>query len=99
MFADMNDAYLSEDIVTAETPLFVADVTTPVRFNLEEHGIKLLGKTKANIMGFYNPIPSFKREHDYPVLCIVFKRPRTAPNTIHVEYFNDNQDVIIDIQP
>lgn len=76
----------------------MVDVTTPVRFNIEEHGIKLLGKTKAHVMGFFNPIPPFKREHDYPVLCIVYKKPSENANVIHVKYYNDNEDVNIPIE-
>ena len=94
----MNEAYLDEDIVTIQTPLYIADVTSSVRFNIEDHGLKLQGKTKANIMGFYNPIPPFKREHDYPVLCLVYKKPREDNSKIYVTYYNDNEDVSIPIE-
>lgn len=97
-FPDLNSAYLEEDIVTSETPLFIADVTTSVRFNLDEKGIKLMGKTKANIMGFFNPIPTFKREHEYPVLCVVYKRPSIDNETSIVDYYKDNDNVSIEIE-
>lgn len=54
-------------------PYGVCDVTIPLRFSLEANGLTLEKmKTKENIIGFYNPIPPFKIEHDYPVLCILY---------------------------
>ena len=61
--------------VVANNPYGVVDVTIPLRFMLDTsteslHIEKM--KTKQNIMGFYNPIPPFKKEYDHPVLCIVY---------------------------
>ena len=54
-------------------PEFVSDVTVFLRFILEEKGLHVKCKTTKNdIMGFFNPIPPFMKEHDYPYLCIVY---------------------------
>lgn len=48
-------------------PDFIADVTIFARFALDEKGLLLKCKsTKTDIMGFFNPIPPFMREHAYP---------------------------------
>jgi hypothetical protein len=39
--SDPNELYLEEDIVTIDTPIFISDVTTPVRFNMDENGLTL----------------------------------------------------------
>ena len=45
-------------------PFGIADVTIPLRFCLDETGLKIVRmKTKSNIIGFYNPIPPFQEEH------------------------------------
>jgi hypothetical protein len=55
-------------------------------------------KTKENIMGFFNPMPAFMKEHDTPVLCIVYKKPQEQGETIFISYFKDDEDVDINIQ-
>lgn len=81
--------------MTSQVPNFIVDVTTPVRFNLDDAGLKLMGKTKSSIMGFYNPIPEFMTEHDHPVLCIIYKKSTGNDQVLHVKYFNDSEDVFI----
>ncbi len=83
-------------------PFQICDVTVAVRFATEpESGLHLQpGKTKENILGFYNPIPAFMPEHEHPVLCIVYKRPLLEGNdSVHVEYFADHEEVKLPINP
>ena len=75
--------------------MLTVDVTTPVRFAMDDTGLKLQGKTKSNVMGFYNPIPDFMQEHDHPTLCIIYKRPLLNPDHVYVTYYRDNEDVSI----
>lgn len=61
--------------VSIDVPYGICDVTLTLRFMLEENGLVIESmNTKENLIGFYNPIPPFKIEHDYPVLCVVCKR-------------------------
>jgi len=58
-------------------------------------------------MGFYNPIPPFKREYENPVLCLIYTlgeplpeglnadAAALAPHQLHIDYFNDRQEVKI----
>eukprot|EP00347_Sterkiella_histriomuscorum_P020714 403336759 len=99
-FADRN---LINDIlkpinaeISSEMPYGICDVTIPIRFGLEGKGVifeKM--RTKENILGFYNPIPPFKLEHDCPVLCIIFKRPAQNADQVYINYFRDDQNVEI----
>jgi len=80
----------------------VADVTLAVRFALDPNtgGVHFPRmQTKQNIMGFYNPIPPFKRDYDNPVLCVIYTLNESLPNiddenyqppqTMHIQYFTD----------
>lgn len=49
-------------------------------------------RTKENILGFYNPIPPFKLEHDCPVLCIIYKKPSEG-DVVHINYYRDDEEV------
>lgn len=81
--------------VVMDMPYAICDVTIPLRFSLESNGLVLEKmKTKENIMGFFNPIPPFKLEYDYPVLCIIYKKPSEG-DVVHIDYFNDDEEVKI----
>ena len=84
----------------------MADVTLAIRFSLEPSVPGLLiprMTTKQNLMGFYNPIPPFKKEYENPVLCIVYtlREPlpegpnadlaARPPRELHIDYFTDRQ--------
>jgi len=76
-------------------PYGICDVTIPIWFSLEANGLLLeKSKTKENILGFYNPIPPFKLEHDFPVLCIIYS-VGGENDTVHVNYYNDEEEVMI----
>jgi hypothetical protein len=78
--------------VAVEMPYGICDVTIPIRFSLDDEGLRIESmKTKENLMGFYNPIPPFKEEHNHPVLCIIYTRPNIDPETYHIEYYNDTE--------
>ena len=82
------------DSTVSNDPYCVADVTIAIRFNLEHAGVHLQKmKTKSNIMGFYNPIPPFKKEYDTPVLCVVYMR--NSEDVVHIDYFSDREEVKI----
>jgi hypothetical protein len=61
--------------------------------------------TKSNLMGFYNPIPPFKKEYDSPVFCLIYTlgeplpegdiQVRPPPKELHIKYFTDRQEVKI----
>ena len=76
----------------------MCDVTVSIRFVLEKNGLYLLGKkTKESIIGFYNPIPQFLREHKSPTLCIIYQKPNEGEN-IYIEYFKDSEPVKLEIE-
>jgi hypothetical protein len=68
-------------------------------------------QTKQNLLGFYNPIPPFKREYENPVLCLVYTLGEPLPEgfyadlaarppqKLHIDYFNDRQEVKIVVPP
>lgn len=85
-----------DDSIALDMPFCISDVTIPVRFALDENGLILEKmKTKENILGFFNPIPPFKEEHDHPVLCIVYRKPAQDPDTFHINYYSDSEEVKI----
>ncbi|CDW77329.1 UNKNOWN [Stylonychia lemnae] len=89
-----------ESSFVSEMPYGISDVTIPIRFSLEPNGLTLEKmKTKENILGFFNPIPPFRMEHDNPVLCIIYKRQEES-DTIRVSYYSDDEEVkiLIDVQ-
>ena len=72
----------------SDMPYGICDVTVPIRFCLDANGLKLESmSTKENLLGFYNPIPKFRPEHEYPVLCIIYKEGLEGP--IHINYYSD----------
>lgn len=76
----------------------MADVTIAIRFAMDvpSGGLHLEKmRTKQNLLGFYNPIPPFKQEQ--PVLCVVYVLNR-AQDEIHIDYYNDREEVKIGIQ-
>lgn len=89
------------DSVASNDPYCVADVTIAVRFAMDPavgglHLVKM--QTKQNIMGFYNPIPPFRKESDTPVLCLVYvlnsqDPARLTNDAIHVDYYSDQSEV------
>jgi len=48
-------------------------------------------------MGFYNPIPPFKKEYETPVLCIVYSKPSQEGEESQniVQFFSDRSEVKI----
>ena len=54
-------------------------------------------------MGFYNPIPPFKREYENPVFCVIYTLNERAPDAnnflppqkLFIDYFSDRQEVRI----
>jgi hypothetical protein len=83
-------------------PDYIADVTIFARFALDDKGLTLKCKnTKSDIMGFFNPIPPFMMGHEHPSLCIVYKKKGSREegyrNVVHIDYFKDKQDVIIEL--
>jgi hypothetical protein len=89
-----------DDSVAIDMPYCVSDVTVAIRFALEKQGLLLEKmKTKENLLGFFNPIPPFKNEHDHPVLCLIYKKPiEQGQDTIYVKYFNDDEEVKIVVE-
>ena len=92
----------------------MADVTLGIRFSLDSTLPGLFipkMQTKQNLLGFYNPIPPFKRGYDNPVLCLVYtlgeRLPEGVnedlaaepPRNLYKHYFSDRQEVKIVAQP
>ena len=83
-----DDTQIQEDL----GDLMIVNVTIATRFHLDTKlkGINM-ASTKQNLLGFFNPIPSFMPEHESPWLCIIYKRGEET----FTEYFKDNQPVKI----
>ena len=70
-------------------------MTVGLRFALDQSGLLIPRmQTKQNLMGFYNPIPPFKKE--LPVLCVIYTLNESLPagedwnvGTLRVDYFTD----------
>ncbi len=81
--------------VTVDMPYAVCDVTISLRFMQDENGLVIENmNTKENLIGFFNPIPPFKLEHDYPVLCVIYMKT-SVNDEVHIQYFNDSEEVRI----
>ena len=113
--AGLHRVYRSFDqALEPNEPACVADVTLGVRFSLDSTVPGLFipkMQTKQNLLGFYNPIPPFKREYENPVLCLVYTLGEPLlegfnadlaakpPQNLHIDYFNDRQEVKIIVPP
>ena len=107
--ANLKNLYRSpSQTVEPNEPFGVSDATIALRFALDVNAGGLYFprmQTKQNIMGFYNPIPPFKKEYENPVLCVVYtlgeRAPSmgegefVAPKTLHIDYYSDKQEVKI----
>lgn len=67
-------------MIDMRLPKYMCDVTIAVRFALDTRAtgdkpvLKVHGRsTKANVIGFYNPIPPVLKEHANPCFGIVYK--------------------------
>ena len=81
--------------VPPRTPHFMLDVTIPIRFALDKGKLHLQKMaSKQNLVGFFNPIPPFKREADRPVLCVIYTL-NNDPSKVWICYYSDKAEVII----
>lgn len=70
-------------------PKFVLNVTIPCRFILTQQSLSIQTKsTKADIVGFFKPIPDFMDEE--VVLCIIYK----IDDETTIQYFRDDAPLI-----
>ena len=87
-------------------PACVADVTLAIRFSLDPNlpGLYIPKmSTKQNLMGFFNPIPPFKKEYENPVLCLIYTIGEAMPDpqrdvvaaNLHITFYSDRQEVKI----